>query len=99
MKPFRAGIFEPAHEDPQSEDEDEFPALNVPEDEDEEASIDRLIRCRKIKERNRIITQYLVLWVDKPVEEATWRNAQDFTPEKLRELLEESPPSKDPTSL
>ena len=99
LKPFQAGVFEPAHQDPQSEDEDEFPALDVPEEDDEEASIDRLIRWRKIRERNRLITQYLVLWVDKPLEEATWRNAQDFTPEKLRELLEESPPSKDPTSL
>ena len=99
LKPFRAGVFEPAHEDPQSEDEDEFPALDAPEDEEEEADIERLIRWRKIRERNRVITQYLTVWMGKPLEEATWRNAQDFAPEKLRELLEEGQPTKDPTSL
>ena len=99
LKPFRAGVFEPAHEDPQSEDEDEFPALDAPEDEEEEVDIERLIRWRKIRERNRVITQYLTVWADKPLEEATWRNAQDFAPEKLRELLEEGQPTKDPISL
>ena len=99
LKPFRAGVFEPAHEDPQSEDEDEFPALDAPEDDEEEADIERLIRWRKIHERNRVITQYLTVWMGKPLEEATWRNAQDFAPEKLRELLEEGQPTKDPTSL
>ena len=57
------------------------------------------MRWRKIKEKNRVITQYLIVWVDQPLEEATWRNAKDFDQDELRELLEEGQPSKDPTSL
>ena len=100
LKSFRAGVFEPAREDPASEedDDDEFPALDV-DDEDVEPEIDRLVRWRKVKERNRVITQYLIVWVDKPLEEAEWRNTEDFDEQELRTLLEEGQPSKAPTSL
>ena len=98
LKPFRSGTFEPAREEPESEDEDEeFPPLGL--DEDEDPQVDRLVRWRKVRERNRVVTQYLIVWVDQPLEEATWKNANDFAPEELRELLEEGQPSKDPTSL
>ena len=43
----------------------------------------------KIREKNRVITQYLIVLVDQPLEEATWRNAKDFDQDELRELLEE----------
>ena len=99
LKPFRSGTFEPARVAAESEDDDEeFPPLGL-DDEDEDPQIDRLVRWRKVKERNRVITQYLIVWVDRPLEEATWRNANDFAQEELRELLEEGQPSKDPTSL
>ena len=98
LKPFRAGVFGPAREEPAEEEEDdEFPTLDV--EDDEEPDIDRLVRWRKIREGNRVVTQYLIIWVDKPLEEATWRKAGDFDQQELRQLLEEGQPSKDPTSL
>jgi hypothetical protein len=98
LKPFRSGTFEPAYEEPASEEEEEdFPPLDL--DDDEPSKIDKLIRWRKVKEGNRVKTQYLIIWVDRPLEEATWQDARDFNQEELLELLEESQPSKDPTSL
>ena len=68
-------------------------------DDEEEPDIDRLVRWRKIREGNRVVTQYLIIWVDQPLEEATWRKAGDFDQQELHQLLEEGQPSKDPTSL
>lgn len=39
-----------------------------------EAIIDR----RMVQQHNRAITQYLVKWCDKPTEDASWMDAQDF---------------------
>ena len=98
LKPFHSGMYEPARGGHDSEEEEEeFPALDL--DAEDEPQVDRLIRWRKIKERNRITTQYLILWVDRPLEEATWKSTQDFDQQELRELLEEGQPTKDPTSM
>jgi hypothetical protein len=100
LKPFHHGTFEPAREAATSEEEedDEFPPLD-PETTADEPDIDRIVRWRKIREKNRVVTQYLTLWVDKPLEEAIWRNAEEFDQQELMELLEDNQPSKDPGSL
>ena len=99
LKPFRQGTFEPARADSDTEEEedDEFPPMD-PEAEDD-PEIDRIVRWRKIRVRNKVQLQYLIIWVNKPLEEATWRNKEDFDQQELLELLEDGQPSKDPGSL
>jgi hypothetical protein len=102
LKPFKSGVFEPARgggSDGDDDDADSFPDVTgLPKDEDPD--IDKLIRWRKVKQGNQIRTQYLVTWMDQPIEEATWLDSRVFTDqEELRTLLEEGQPTKDPSSL
>ena len=66
---------------------------DIPEIEEPYYEIERILRWRKVKRRNKIVKQYLVLWKDYPVEEARWIEADQFSnPGQLQNYLEEDQP-------
>ena len=48
---------------------------DIPEVEELYYEIEKILRWRKVKRKNRIIKQYLVLWRGYPVEDAMWIEA------------------------
>ena len=52
---------------------------DVPEVEEPYYEIEKILRWRKVKRKNKIIKQYLVLWRGYPVEDAMWIEADQFS--------------------
>ena len=66
---------------------------DAPEVEEPYYEIEKLLRWRKIKRNKKIIKEYLVLWKDYPVEEATWVTPEQFIkPELLQQFIREDQP-------
>ena len=58
--------------------------------------IEKILRWRKIKRRNKNIKQYLVLWKGYPVEDAMWIEADQFShPNQLQNYLQEDQPQEE----
>ena len=78
------------HEDqPVSQDD-------VPEVEEPYYEIEKILRWRKVKRRNKNIKQYLVLWKGYPVEDAMWIEADQFShPNQLQNYLQEDQPQEE----
>ena len=69
---------------------------DIPEVEEPYYEIERILRRRKVKIKNRIIKQYLVLWRGYPVEDVMWIEANQFSyPEQLQEYLREDQSQKE----
>ena len=66
---------------------------DVPEVEESYFEIEKILRWRKVKRRNSIVKQYLVLWKNYPVEDAQWIEAGQFShPSQLQSYLDEDQP-------
>ena len=66
---------------------------DAPEVEEPYYDIERILRWRKIKRNKKIIKEYLVLWKEYPVEEATWVTPEQFVrPELLQPFIREDQP-------
>ena len=78
------------HEDqPVSQDD-------VPEVEEPYYEIEKILRWRKVKRKNKIYKQYLVLWKGYPVEDAMWIEADQFShPNQLQDYLKEDQPQEE----
>ena len=58
--------------------------------------IEKILRWRKVKRNKKIIKEYLILWKNYPVEEASWVWASQFShPEQLKDYLEEDNPQEE----
>ena len=69
---------------------------DVPEVDEPYYEIERILRWRKVKRKNKIIKQYLVLWRGYPVEDAMWIEADQFSyPGQLQEYLREDHPQEE----
>ena len=69
---------------------------DVPEVEEPYYEIEKILRWGKIKRKNKIIKQYLVLWRGYPVEDAMWIEADQFSyPGQLHEYLREDQPQEE----
>ena len=69
---------------------------DVPEVEEPNHEIEKILRWRKIKRKNKIIKQYLVLWCGCPAEDAMWIEADQFSyPGQLHEYLREDQPQEE----
>ena len=69
---------------------------DVPEVEEPYYEIEKILRWRKIKRKNKIIKQYLVLWKGYPVEDAMWIEADQFShPSQLQDYLKEDQPQEE----
>ena len=69
---------------------------DVPEVEEPFYQIERILRWRKIKRKNKIIKQYLVLWRGYPVEDAMWIEANQFSyPGQLQQYLHGDNPQEE----
>ena len=69
---------------------------DAPEIEEPYYEVEKILRWRKVKIKNKIIKQYLVLWRGYPVEDAMWIEANQFSyPEKLQEYLREDQPHEE----
>ena len=69
---------------------------DVPEVEEPYYEIEKILRWGKIKRKNKIIKQYLVLWRGYPVEDAMWIEADQFSyPRQLHEYLREDQPQEE----
>ena len=69
---------------------------DVPEVEEPYYEIEKILRWRKVKRKNKIIKQYLVLWRGYPVEDAMWIEADQFSyPGQLQEYLREDQPQEE----
>ena len=68
---------------------------DAPEIEEPYWEIERLLRWRKIKRNKKIIKEYLVLWKNFPVEEASWIQANQLShPEQLQKYIAEDQPQE-----
>ena len=73
--------------------EDQPVPQDVPEVEEPYFEVEKILRWRKVKRRNQIIKQYLVLWRNYPVEDAQWIEADQFShPGQLQSYLDEDQP-------
>ena len=52
---------------------------DVPDVEEPYYEIKKILRWCKVKRRNKILKEYLVLWKGYPVEDAMWIQAQQFS--------------------
>ena len=69
---------------------------DVPEVEEPYYEVEKILRWRKVKIKNKIIKQYLVLWRGYPVEDAMWIEANQFSyPEQLQRYLREDQPHEE----
>ena len=69
---------------------------DVPEVAESYYEIERILRWRKIKRKNKIIKQYLVLWCGYPVEDAMWIEANQFSyPGQLQQYLRDDDPQEE----
>ena len=61
---------------------------DVPDVEEPYYEIEKILHWRKVKRKNKILKEYLVLWRGYPVEDAMWIQAQQFShPGQLQEYL------------
>ena len=68
----------------------------VPEVEEPYHEIEKILHWRKVKRKNKIYKQYLVLWKGYPVEDAMWIEADQFThPNQLLDYLKEDQPQEE----
>ena len=51
---------------------------DTPEVEEPFWEIEKILRWRKVKRRNKIIKEFLVLWKNFPMDEASWITASQF---------------------
>ena len=73
--------------------EDEEPMDDDLELEEPYCEIEKILRWRKIKRGRRIIKEYLVLWENDPISEASWIQAEKFSdPNQLQQYLDEDQP-------
>ena len=73
--------------------EEEIPADDDLEIEEPYYEIEKILRWRKIKRGRRILKEYLVLWKDYPITEASWIQAGQFSnPNQLQQYLDEDQP-------
>ena len=69
---------------------------DVSEVEESYYEIEKILSWRKIKRKNKIIKQYLVLWRGYPMEDAMWIEADQFSyPGQLHEYLREDQPQEE----
>ena len=69
---------------------------DAPEVEEPYYEVEEILRWRKVKIKNRITKQYLVLWRGYPVEDAMWIEANQFSyPEQLQDYLREDKPQEE----
>ena len=69
---------------------------DVPEIEEPYYEIEKIFRWRKVKRKNKIYKQYLVLWKAYPVEDAMWIEADQFShPNQLQDYLKEDQPQEE----
>ena len=58
--------------------------------------IEKILRWRKTKRKNKLIKEYLVLWKGFPVDEAGWITQEQFIqPELLNQFIQDDKPSED----
>ena len=58
--------------------------------------IERILRWRKVKRKNKILKEYLFSWKGYPVEDAMWAQASQFCyPNQLKEFLKENQPQQE----
>ena len=58
--------------------------------------IEKILRWRKTKRKNKLIKEYLVLWKGFPVDEASWITQDQFIqPELLHQFIQDDKPSED----
>ena len=73
--------------------EEEVPVDDDLEIEEPYYEIEKILRWRKIKRGRRILMEYLVLWKDYPITEASWIQAGQFSnPNQLQQYLDEDQP-------
>ena len=69
---------------------------DTPEVEEPYYEVEKILRWRKVKIKNKITKQYLVLWRGYPVEDAMWIEANQFSyPEQLQDYLREDKPQEE----
>ena len=69
---------------------------DAPEIEEPYWEIEKILRWRKIKKNKKIIKEYLVLWKDFPIEEATWiQPEQLIQPQLLQQFIQEDKPEEE----
>ena len=75
--------------------EDQPIPSDVPEVEEPYYEIEKILRWRKVKRNKKIIKEYLVLWENFPVEEASWIQSNQFShPEQLWYYIKEDQPQE-----
>ena len=68
---------------------------DAPDIEEPYWEIEKILRWRKIKRNKKIIKEYLVLWKNFPVEEASWIQANQLShPEQLQDYIKEDQPQE-----
>ena len=73
--------------------EDEKPIDDDLELEEPYYEIEKILRWRKVKRGWRFLKEYLVLWKNYPVSEASWIQAEQFSnPNQLQQYLNEDQP-------
>ena len=73
--------------------EDEEPIDDDLELEEPYYEIEKILRWRKVKRGRRVLKEYLVLWKNYPVSEASWIRAEQFSnPDQLQQYLNEDQP-------
>ena len=69
---------------------------DAPEVEEPYYEIEKILRWRKVKRKNKNVKQYLVLWKGYPVEDAMWIEADQFShPNQLQSYLREDQPQEE----
>ena len=68
---------------------------DAPEVEEPFWEIEKILRWRKIKRKNKIEKEYLVLWRGFPIEDASWiTEAQFVQPRLLKQFLQDDKPEE-----
>ena len=68
---------------------------DAPDVEEPYLEIEKILRWRKIKRNKKIIKEYLVLWKNFPVEEASWIQANQLSHlEQLQDYIKEDQPQE-----
>lgn len=57
--------------------------ISLAEPKEDVYEVERILRWRKRKVKNKIIREFLVLWVGYPLEESTWDPEENFTDRQL----------------
>ena len=68
---------------------------DAPEVEEPFWEIEKILRWRKIKRKNKIEKEYLVLWRGFPIEDASWITEEQFVqPRLLKQFLKDDKPEE-----